>query len=134
VALARADNALTEPRKTDLQEKPISVFSIKGRPKDYTGQRLAVLLFEKLTPEEMSLVKNPLARTPEMNAWARQITTGSTNKAQKARMLFDELVRRVNPPGEAGIERPHKILRAFFGTNWKVFIWRLAMLKLVTIS
>jgi TPR repeat protein len=97
--LAKGEGALQAPRKSESAEKPISVFSIKERPQNYTGQRLAVFLLQKLTPEEMSLVKNPLARTPEMIAWARQITAGATNKMDKAMRLFDELVRRVNPPG-----------------------------------
>jgi TPR repeat protein len=106
-------NAVHEPRKSASQEKPISVFSIKGRPENLTGQRLAGLLLQKLTPEEMLLVKNPLARTPGMNAWARQITTGATNKMEKARMLFDELVRRLNPAGPGGTRTAKEVYAAW---------------------
>jgi TPR repeat protein/transglutaminase-like putative cysteine protease len=97
-AAAQAKDALHEPRKSDSQEKPVSIFSIKGRPANITGKRLATVLFQKLTLDELPLVKNPLARTPEMNAWARQITAGDTNKLQKAKLLFDALVSRANPP------------------------------------
>src|SRR5262249_31788767 len=97
-----------------LQEKPTSVFSIKGRPQNYTGKRLASVLFYKLTPEEILMVKNPLARSTEMNAWALQITAGATNKLEKAKMLFDALVSRVNPPGPGGTRTAKEVF-----AEWK---------------
>jgi len=61
-ASPRADAASRELMKADSQQKSISVFGIKGRPADFTGKRLAAALFQKLTLDEILLVKNPLAR------------------------------------------------------------------------
>ena len=96
-----------------MSDKPITVFSIAARPEPYTGQRLACLLFQKLTDEEMVLVHNPLARTIEMNAWAQKITAETTNQMQKAKLLYDELIRRKNPPGPGGTRTAQEVFRAW---------------------
>ena len=103
VALAQGDNPSHDSPKSDSQQKPISIFSIKGRAANFTGKRLAAALFQKLALDEILLVKNPLARTPAMNAWARQITAGETNKMLKAKSLLDALVARVNPPNRLSL-------------------------------
>jgi hypothetical protein len=94
------------------QTLPISVISLTWRPQVYTEQKLADLLGQKLTSEEMALVKNPLASTPEMNAWARQITAGTTNEMQKAKLLFDELIGRANP-GLGGTRTAQEVFAAW---------------------
>jgi TPR repeat protein/Tfp pilus assembly protein PilF len=96
----------------DLQAPPITVTTVTGRPEVYTEQSLAKLLSQKLTPEEMALVKNPLASSPGMNAWARQITAGTTNEMQKAKMLFDELTLRVNT-GFGGTRTAQEVFAAW---------------------
>jgi hypothetical protein len=65
-------------------------------PKDYTQQSLGNVLHQKLTPEEQSLVVNPLTDSPEMNRWAYQLTAGATNDLQKAKMIFDVLIQHTN--------------------------------------
>ena len=67
-AEVKGDNASGESRTSHAPEKDISIFSIKGRPAKFTGKGLATALFQKLTLDEIWLVKNPLARTPAMNA------------------------------------------------------------------
>jgi len=52
------------------------------------------LLRSKLTLEQMKLVINPLASSPEMDQWAHQITAGATNEDAKARRLFQTLADR----------------------------------------
>jgi tetratricopeptide (TPR) repeat protein len=66
-------------------------------PTDYTEERLAKVLHEKLTPEELALVVNPLTTTPEMNRWAHELTGRATNDLQKAGALYEALVGRVIP-------------------------------------
>lgn len=113
VVVAQGVNPPHNAPRSDTQPKPISVFSIKGRPANFTGQRLAAALFQKLTLDEVLLVKNPLARTPAMNAWARQLT-GETNKLQRAKLLFDALVSRVNPSRPGGTRTAKEVF-----AEWK---------------
>ena len=69
-------------------------------PKDYSDAELAELLASRLTKDELAAVKNPLARTAEMDRWARELTQGATNDLQKARMLFDRLILRLDRKNE----------------------------------
>ena len=114
VAVAQGVNPTHNAPRIDTQQKPINVFSIKGRPANFTGQRLAAALFQKLTLDEVLLVKNPLARTPAMNAWARQITAGETNKLLRAKLLFDALASRVKPPRPGGTRTAKEVF-----AEWK---------------
>jgi tetratricopeptide (TPR) repeat protein len=61
------------------------------RPNDYTDESLAGKLRHKLSPEELSLVVNPIKSTPAMDAWARELTAGATNDLQKARSIYNAL-------------------------------------------
>ena len=113
-SLARQGKNPLPPQRTEPQASPISVFSgVKERPEPYTEQSLANFLKSKLTPEEIASVRNPLASTPEMKGWARKITAGTTNELQKAKLLFDELVRRVNPPGPGDNRTAQEVFAAW---------------------
>ena len=70
-------------------------FSI-GRPMDYTAETFASSLHERLTPEEVARVVNPLTETPQMDQWARNLTSGATTDLEKARMLYNVLIFRVD--------------------------------------
>ena len=78
------------------EEKPATLYNATGRPTVYSNQSLSNFLGAKLAAKEMALVKNPLTSNPEMDAWAKQITAGTTNELLRAKMIFDELVRRDN--------------------------------------
>ncbi len=67
-------------------------------PQDYTESTLSEALRQKLTPEEFKLVVNPLVSTPEMDRWARTLTTNATNDEARARILFETLA--YNAAGE----------------------------------
>ncbi|HOC58183.1 MAG TPA: transglutaminase domain-containing protein [Verrucomicrobiota bacterium] len=43
----------------------------------------------------MSLVVNPVAATPEMNRWGRELTAAATNDLRRARTLYDLMATRV---------------------------------------
>ncbi len=89
--------AVNATNGSDLQEKPPIAFIFEDRPLIYTEPFFTNLLNQKLAPEEIALVENPLASTPDMDAWARKITAGATNHMQRARILFDQLVRHMRP-------------------------------------
>jgi tetratricopeptide (TPR) repeat protein len=76
--------------------RPPPVFFTAACPKDYTERDLSRALRRRLAPEEVSLVVNPLASTPEMNNWARELTAKATNDLQKAQFLYQALVIRVS--------------------------------------
>lgn len=48
-----------------------------------------------LTEDEIKLAINPLTATSKMSNWAENITSRGTNDTDKARLLFDEIVKRV---------------------------------------
>jgi tetratricopeptide (TPR) repeat protein len=79
-----------------LKSSLAPVYVTAAMPKSYTGIEFTNALREKLTKVEYILVRNPLASTPEMDRWANELTAGTTNDLQKARILFDELARHVN--------------------------------------
>ncbi len=70
-------------------------------PKQYSPAELKTALQQKLTPEELALVPDSMASTPEMDRWAQELTRGATNETGKAHQLFDSLSRRL-VPGEGG--------------------------------
>jgi len=72
------------------------VFFSRARPLDYAEQAFTRELREKLAPDEASLVINPLASTPEMDRWAKELTAAATNDLQKAKVLFDVLVTHLS--------------------------------------
>jgi hypothetical protein len=69
-------------------------FFTNAPPRDYTEATWTDTLRQKLTPEEVALVVNPLTSTSEMKTRARELTVGATNDLQKARMLYDALAGR----------------------------------------
>lgn len=64
-------------------------------PKLYTEKELQTILEERLTKEELKMVVNPLAGTPQMKRWAQELTKGADDDLEKARAIFDGLAQRV---------------------------------------
>src|SRR5712691_7602553 len=79
------------PGAQGIAESTTPVFFRHSHPKDYNQETFALALRQNLTPEEASLVVNPLVCTTEMEKWVRDLTDGATNDLLKARMLFDAL-------------------------------------------
>jgi tetratricopeptide (TPR) repeat protein len=84
-----------EARWRELKDRLTLVYVVAAPPKAYTEETLAEILHQKLTADELTLVTNPLASTPEMNKWAHQLSAGATNDLGKAKLLFDALSRHV---------------------------------------
>ena len=87
-------------------------FVTASRPKSYSPQSLRETLRQKLSSEELTLVKDPLASTPEMDRWARELTQGATNDTQRGRRLFEALVRHLDP-GPGGSRRAEEVFAAW---------------------
>ncbi|MDB6022189.1 MAG: Tetratricopeptide 2 repeat protein [Pedosphaera sp.] len=96
-----------EAREKDLKNRLTPVYVTAAQPKDYTEESLAEALHQKLNAGELAQVTNPLACTTEMTRWARQLTTGATNDLERAKMLFDALIRHVSD-GPVGRRRTAK--------------------------
>jgi TPR repeat protein len=73
-----------------------------SRPRVYTSAELQAQLRQRLTPEELPLVVNPVEITPEITALAKEITGGLTNQALRALLLFSEVAQRGRGTGEFG--------------------------------
>ncbi|MHC4323642.1 MAG: tetratricopeptide repeat protein [Planctomycetota bacterium] len=69
-------------------------------PKIYTKQSLQDALQERLTEDELAMVVNPIASSEEMKRWAEQLTEGTVSDLDKARALFEGLMRRIELEGE----------------------------------
>jgi tetratricopeptide (TPR) repeat protein len=85
-------------------------------PKSYTDQSLSQALREKLNPEEMKSVTNPLAMTPDMKKWAHELTAGATNDFEKGRMLLDALARHTKN-GFGGQRTAQEVFLAWQNNN-----------------
>ena len=80
-----------------LKASLVPVFVHTVEPKPYSAQSLDEALRNRLTEEEMAQVNLPLASTPEMKRWAEQQTAGAIDDLQKARTLYQGLIRRLDP-------------------------------------
>jgi len=69
-------------------------------PKVYTEQSLQESLRERLTEDELAMVVNPIDSNAEMKRWAEQLTEGAAGDLDKAKALFDGLMRRIELQGE----------------------------------
>ncbi|MGA2175354.1 MAG: tetratricopeptide repeat protein [Verrucomicrobiota bacterium] len=61
---------------------------------DFTEAVLTAACRQKLSPDELKLVINPLLGSPEIDHWALQLTTEATNDEAKAEILFEALAHR----------------------------------------
>lgn len=65
-------------------------------PRGYSAEEFDKALIQKLSPEEMKSVVNPLASTLEMQSWAQDLTAGAKDDMEKARKLFEALSHRLD--------------------------------------
>jgi Putative Zn-dependent protease, contains TPR repeats len=85
-------------------------------PKSYTEEGLTEALRQKLSPEEMKNVSNPLAITPEVKKWAHELTIGATNDLEKGQMLLDALSRHTKN-GYGGQRTAQEVFLAWQNNN-----------------
>jgi tetratricopeptide (TPR) repeat protein len=128
LALEHYERFVTLARKQGLNPKAVSAFEETARrlkasltpifieasmPKVYTEQTLQAALKERLTKEELVKVTNPVAGSPEIKRWARQLTEGAGSDQDKARALFDGLTRRIEPKGGRGARTAKEVFTAW---------------------
>jgi tetratricopeptide (TPR) repeat protein len=82
-----------------------------SRPKVYTDETLEAALRERLTPEEIEGVVNPLASSPEIQRWAQELTQDGKDDLDKAKRIFDALLRHV--PGKSGTRTAVEVFAAW---------------------
>jgi tetratricopeptide (TPR) repeat protein len=68
--------------------------------REYTETALVNALREKLSPDDLNLVVNPLLGSPELTYWAKQLTVGATNDEEKARLIFEPLDAHAHQNGQ----------------------------------
>ncbi len=83
--------AYFEKALPDLRARLAPTYIEAVAPIAFTEESLSEALRQKLSPEEMKNVINPLAITPQMKKWAHELTAGATNDFEKGRMLSDAL-------------------------------------------
>src|SRR2546427_8092078 len=72
-------------RSAEAVDSQAPIFITNAPPRDFMEESLTNALNQRLTPEEVALVVNPLANTPEMSRYAHELTSGATNDWQRAR-------------------------------------------------
>jgi tetratricopeptide (TPR) repeat protein len=87
--------ATFERTKKDLQASLTPTFIKADMPQTFTDETLAKAVGERLSEEEMKAVLHPLHYTPQMKAWAEELTKDASTDIDKAKALFDGLARRV---------------------------------------
>jgi len=83
-----------EKKVQEIQARLQPTFIDARMPRIFDDQALQQVLAQRLTPDEVKQVFNPLACTPEMKSWAEEITRDAPSAMDKAKALFDTLIRR----------------------------------------
>lgn len=91
---------ILEKRARYLKATLKPTFIDASMPKVYTEQSLQEILRERLTEDELAMVVNPIASSKDMKRWAEQLTIGAADDLDKAKALFDGLMRRIELEGE----------------------------------
>ena len=99
-----------EKRARHLRATLKPTFIDASMPRIYTEKSLQETLRERLTEGELEMVVNPIASSEPMKHWAEQLTEGATSDLDKAKALFDGLMRRI----EVGGEREQRTAREVF--------------------
>ena len=84
-------------QELERRSQPVSVVATQPRP--YSPAELQAALRERLSADELALADNPLASTPEMAGWARELVAGTQGDLARARKLFEALATRPKAAG-----------------------------------
>jgi tetratricopeptide (TPR) repeat protein len=83
-----------EPVAPSTTTRTPSFINAAAMPKIYTDDELQAALRAKLTHDELRLVVNPLASSPQMKRWAQALTQDAKGDVDKAKKIFDGLTQR----------------------------------------
>jgi len=75
--------------KRELMRTP--VYFTNAPPRDYRGDEWERAVRQKVSPDELPTVVNPLTSSAGIKVWARELTAGATNDLQKAGILCHTL-------------------------------------------
>ena len=109
--------SVLEKRARYLKATLKPTFIEASMPKIYTEQSLQETLRERLTEDELKMVANPIASSVEMKRWAEQLTEGATSDLDKAKALFDGLMRRIELKGEREQRTAREVFAAWDETE-----------------
>lgn len=84
-----------------------------ARPRKYSEPELQAALAARLTPEERRGAVNPLASSPALEQWARELTAQAAQPRARAQALFDELSRRPRTPSPSGGRTALEVFRGW---------------------
>jgi tetratricopeptide (TPR) repeat protein len=80
----------------DFESRLVPTYLEVAAPTDYSAQEFNKALCQKLSPEEVKSAVNPLASTSPMDSWGHGLTAGAKDDLEKARMLFEGLIHRLD--------------------------------------
>ncbi|MHC4477170.1 MAG: tetratricopeptide repeat protein [Planctomycetota bacterium] len=96
-----------------LRESLTPSFIEASMPKVYTKQTLQEALRGKLTEDELQMVVNPLGGNAQMKRWARELTQNAETDLDKAKAIFEGLIRRIQPEGAHGTRTAQEVFEAW---------------------
>lgn len=100
-----------------LRAKLTPTFIEASMPKIYSEQALQKELQQRLTKEQLEMVVNPVASSPEIKSWGYHLTEETESDLDKARALFDGLMKRIKPKGKGGSRTAREVFAAWADTN-----------------
>jgi uncharacterized protein len=86
-------------------------------PKIYNEQELQAALRAKLSESEMKKVINPIAGNPEMKRFAQQQVKDANTDFDKAKAIYEALLRRIKPEGKGGFRTAEEVFKAWNEPN-----------------
>lgn len=84
-------------QELERRSQPVAVLAEK--PRHYSPAKLQSALRERLSPDALALAVNPIASTPEMAGWARELVADTQGDLARARRLFEALSTRPKAAG-----------------------------------
>jgi hypothetical protein len=124
LALIQCETALSHPAadvvtnttSTSAEAPQPPIYFARPQPKDYTEQDFLTAARLLLNDEELALLANPLASSPEMAKYAELVTRDGTNDLSKARLLFETFEKRAKRKPVQN--RQPRTAKGLFDTWW----------------
>jgi tetratricopeptide (TPR) repeat protein len=132
LVIANSNVNIASDRTTSLRFK--TFISDIPSVQDYTDAVLTDVCRQKLSPEELKLVVNPLIGSPEIDHWAQQLTTKAASDEAKARVLFEVLAHRAgesNARTEGAMRTAREAFAAWNRTGESLYCMDYAFLYVV---
>ena len=101
----------------ELRARLTPNFIEASMPNIYNERALQEELQQRLTKEQLQMVINPVDSSLEIRRWAEQLTEEAESDLDKAKVLFDGLMKRIKPKGKGGSRTAREVFAAWRDPN-----------------